>query len=92
MSRAIRESKRIALAAARTFTYREMSLPSAGAVVGAPRVAAHARAGAARHLETIDPNAMLRRAIASHRATPARLSRHTACDSIGGERPNPSRT
>ena len=73
MSRAIRESKRIALAAARTFTYREMSLPSAGVVVGAPRVAAHARAGAARHLETIEPNAMLRRAIASHRATPARL-------------------
>ena len=40
MSRAIRESKRIALAAARTFTYREMSLPSAGVVVGAPRYSA----------------------------------------------------
>ena len=45
MSRAIRESKRIALAAARTFTYREMSQPSAGVVVGSPRVAALARAG-----------------------------------------------
>ena len=73
MSRAIRESKRIALAAARTFTYREMSQPSAGVVVGSPRVAALARAGAARHLQTTESNAMLRRAIASHRATPARL-------------------
>ena len=48
MSRAIRESKRIALAAARTFTYREMSQPSAGVVVGSPRVAALARRRASR--------------------------------------------